>query len=341
MTNYGFHFSNRTQLVYDTPNGFSILTRIYPLTLADLGTQQAAAPAPLTNRIKYLGGPVLNKYNVEIYNIWWGSAWNSGTAASDKSFLQSSYNTIVNSDHFKGAWQYGGVKPPVIANNNVVHTTTPLPSASNATFTEINQVVDNCVTAGQVPNYRNFGEPAMAMNTMDYRHLYVVHMPPGKFLPAGYNGASAVSLSVTPPHLVWYNWSALNPVASHLNPVYSYSARQMAAQAWAHEVWHHLESPWPGGCTPDQQGYVGYVYSYQGECNGMQHASPGCGGRVQPLSGTSVVTASYWSDQDGKCIAPGSGDTWKREPAPQPGGTIIRRYIFQKMDDLDNGATAQ
>ena len=38
------------------------------------------------------------------------------------------------------------------------------------------------------------------------------------------------------------------------------------------------------------------------------------------LSGTSVVTESYWSDMDGKCIAPGTGDTWTREPAPQPGG---------------------
>ena len=54
-------FSNSTQLVYDTPNGFSILTRIYPITLADLGTQQAAAPAPLTNRVKYFGGPILQQ----------------------------------------------------------------------------------------------------------------------------------------------------------------------------------------------------------------------------------------------------------------------------------------
>ena len=124
-------FSNRTQLVYDTPNGFSILTRIYPITLADLGTQQVAAPAPLTSRMKYFGGPILNKYNVEIYNIWWGSAWNSGTPASDKTALQSSYNTIINSDHFKGMWQYNGVKAPVIANNNVVHTATPLPQRND------------------------------------------------------------------------------------------------------------------------------------------------------------------------------------------------------------------
>ena len=337
-------FSNSTQIVYDTPNGFSILTRIYPITLTNLGTQQAAGPAALTSRMKYFGGPLLNKYNVEIYNIWWGSAWNSGTPASDKTALQASYNTIINSDHFKGMWQYNGVKAPVIANNNVVHTATPLPSATTMTnFIPINECIDACVTAGQVPNYRNFGEAAMAANTMDYRHLYIVHMPAGKFLPAGFNGASALALSVIPPHLVWYNWSAMNPPSSHLNqamfPDYNY--RQMAAQAWAHEIMHHLESPWPSGaCDSSSQGYSGYIYNFGGDCGGSQHSQAGCGTRLRPLTGTSVVTESHWSDMDGKCIAPGTGDTWTREPAAQPGGTIIRRYIFQKLDDFDNGATA-
>ena len=333
-------FSNSTQLVYDTPNGFSILTRIYPITLADLGTQQAAAPAPLTSRMKYLGGPVLNKYNVQIYNIWWGTAWNSGTSASRKSTLQSYYNTIINSDHFKGVWQYQGVKTPVIANNNVVHTSTPLPSADNVTFTDILTVIDACVTAGSVPNYNDFGEPAMNLGTMDYQHLYVVHVPTPKLLPPGYGGASSVSQRLSPPGTVYYNWSALLP-PFYLDPRFpDFNEVQMSAQGWAHEVFHHLESPWPGPCDSSQQGFVGTVYSYQGECNGAQHATPGCGSRLRLLTGTSVCTESYWSDMDGKCIAPSTGDTWTREPAPQPGGTIIRRYIFQKMDDLDHGATA-
>lgn len=335
-------FSNSTQIVYDTPNGFSVLQRWKPHTLTNLGTATSPPqPAPKTNRIRYLGGPVLNKYNVEIYNIWWGTAWNSDSAASDKTFLQSSYNTIVNSDHFKPMWQYGNVKPPIISNNNVVHTSTPLPGPANVTFEQINAMIDACVSAGQVPNYRDFGEPAMALNTMDYRHLYVVHMPPGKFLPAGYNGASAVALSTTPPHLVWYNWSAMNPPQSHLNqamfPQYSY--RQMAAQAWAHEVFHHLESPWPGGCDSSQQGFVGYLYDYQGECAGIQHSSSGAGTRLKALSGTSVITESIWSDMDGAAVAAGSGDNWTRPPAPVTGNTI-RRYLWQKLDDLDNGATA-
>ena len=329
-------FSNSTQLVYDTPNGFSILTRIYPITLADLGTQQVAAPAPLTNRTRYFGGPMLNKYNVEIYNIWWGSAWNSGTPASRKASLISAYNTILNSDHFKGVWQYQGVKPPVLG-ANITHTATPLPTGANATFAQVEQVIDNCVAAGTVPNFNNFGEPAMNLGQMDYRHLYFVHLPTGKFLPVGYAGASVVGLRHSPPGTVWYNWSAINPPDVPASP---YNEVQMAMQGWAHEVFHHLESPWPGGCT-GTDGYVGQIYSYQGECNGMQHfGNSMCGNRLRLLSGTNVLTESYWSDMDGKCIAPGSGDTWTRPPATQPGGTVIRRYIFQKMDDLDNGATA-
>ena len=138
-------------------------------------------------------------------------------------------------------------------------------------FIPINECIDACVAAGQVPDYRNFGEAAMATNTMDYRHLYIVHMPQGKFLPAGFNGASALALSVTPPHLVWYNWSAMNPPSSHLNqamfPDYNY--RQMAAQAWAHEIMHHLESPWPSGaCDSSSQGYSGWIYNFGGDCGG-------------------------------------------------------------------------
>ena len=113
----------------------------------------------------------------------------------------------------------------------------------------------------------------------------------------------------------------------------------MAAQAWAHEVFHHLESPWPGGCTPDQTGYVGYLYDYQGECAGIQHSSTGAGTRLRALSGTSVITESIWSDMDGAAVAAGTGDNWKPQPAATTGSTI-RRYLWQKLDDLDNGATA-
>jgi hypothetical protein len=266
--------------------------------------------------MEYFGGPILNKYNVEIHNIWWGSAWNSGTPSSDRIALQALYVSIINSDFFKGFWQYGGVKTPVIANNNVIHTATALPGATNVTFGQINACIDACVAVGQVPNYRNFGEPAMALNTMDYRHLYIVHVPSPKALPAGFNGASSVSLSVTPPHLVWYNWSAMNPAANHANPVYPFSARQMAAQAWAHEIIHHLESPWPGGdCTAaGSQGYSGWFYSHNAECGGSQHSLVGCGSTVRALTGTNACVARYWSDMDGKCIAPGTGDTWTRPP---------------------------
>ena len=66
-----------------------------------------------------------------------------------------------------------------------------------------------------------------------------------------------------------------------------------------------------------------------------------CGAERKTLSGTNIVTEPYWSDMAGKCIAPGSGESWVAPPTGSgPAGSTIRRYIFQKMDDLDNGATA-
>ena len=46
-------FSPSTQIVYDTPAGFSVFMRLKPHTLTNLGTSQIIMPAPLTNRIKY------------------------------------------------------------------------------------------------------------------------------------------------------------------------------------------------------------------------------------------------------------------------------------------------
>ena len=41
----------------------------------------------------------------------------------------------------------------------------------------------------------------------------------------------------------------------------------------------------------------------------------------------------------GRCVCPGVDSFWVRPPAVSS-GPKIRRYIFQKLDDLDNGATA-
>ena len=329
-------FSNSTQLVYDTPNGFSILTRIYPLTLADLGTQQAAAPAPLTNRVKFWGGPVYNKYNPIVHNIYWGTEWSSGAHLTRRNSLNSAYATLLASDHYKGLWQYGGIKTPVLASTQQnIHVNTNCPDCiwEDASWA----VIENLINSGSLPNPNSFGEAAEYLGQLDYRHIFVVHLPSG----------TTLSWECPTPRAGGVAWRRTHPdvggsvYCGYTTLVYSdagsngFTALQMQMQAWAHEIMHLLTGPVFNGCAQ----YSGYNTD---GCLGLQHPfanGQNCGAELRTLSGTSILTERYWSDMDGKCIAPGSGETWTREPAPQPGGTTIRRYIFQKMDDLDHGAT--
>src|SRR5262245_22446811 len=91
-------FSNTTQILYDTPTGFSIFTRIMPLTLTPLGT--AASPAPQTNKVSYQGGPVHNKVSAEIINVYWGTQWSSGDHATRRTQMNSCMDAINNGDHW-------------------------------------------------------------------------------------------------------------------------------------------------------------------------------------------------------------------------------------------------
>ena len=337
-------FSNSTQLVYDTPNGFSILTRIYPLTLADLGTQQVAAPAPLTNKVRYYGGPVLNKYNPQVINIYWGSQWSSGAHLTRRNSLNSAYATMLNSQHFGGVWQYGGIKKPVLSTtpqNIIVSSSSP---PSSTWVPQINALLNGLIANGSLPNPESFGEPAMLLGNLDYRHIFAVHLPQGVILGEGgvpYAGGFAFR-NFVPDGIVWYLYIAI-PYSESESQDGSFNALQMQEQAWGHELFHAMSSPgFISSCGPEAQEMNGYLTD---ACNSPQHPmanGENCGTRLRLLSGTQVCTESYWSDMDGKCIAPGSGDSYKAEPTPPSGGggTTIRRYIFQKMDDLDHGATA-
>jgi hypothetical protein len=327
-------FSNSLQIVYNTPSGFSIFTRIYPVTLSSLGTQQVVAPAPQTNRIRFWGSPVFNKYTPQIYVIWWGSAWNSGSTNSNMNTLRSHMATICNSQHFEGLWEYGGIKKPAAPIHLV--DTSPLFSGSNmSNWDPTHNLFLSHMNDGSIPNPNSHGEPwsATEATPFDYKHMYCIMLPPGKFNPPGYYGATSRAFMPTTPFVHW-TWSVLNPYDN--SSAGGYTAMQNWEQAWAHEMLHQLTHPGMMGCATGG-GYINDV------CNSLQHAfgnGENCGAGRKTLSGTNIVTEPYWSDMAGKCIAPGSGESWVQQPAGSETGTIIRRYIFQKLDDLDNGATA-
>src|SRR5262245_20825417 len=93
-------FSNTTQIVYDTPVGFSIFTRIMPTVITPIG--QTASPTPMTNRVSYQGGPVHNKVRAEIINVYWGTQWSSGDHATRRTQMNQAMDAINNGDHWKG-----------------------------------------------------------------------------------------------------------------------------------------------------------------------------------------------------------------------------------------------
>lgn len=220
-------------------------------------------------------------------------------------------------------WQYGWIKKPRVT-HNIVWTGTSIPSGT-PTEDQIKGVIQNVMDSGQVPNADNFGELFPNGSTrLDYRHIYVVWLPPGKLSPVG--GGYATNMyrnqhnTSTPKGTVWWMMAALNP-PDHLDSRFpQFNEVQMAAQGWAHEVLHKLESAMTGGCNFD--GFTGWLYNANGECNGLQHArNHECALRLRVLSGTNVPTESIWSDQDGRCVAPGTGDSWTRPPAGA-GGTV-------------------
>ena len=318
-------FSDTTQIVYGTPTGFSIFTRIMPLVITDLGTSQTPAPAPRTNLIQTSGGTNLNRVNPEIINIYWGSQWSSGSHLTRRNHLNQAIDQVCASDHYKVLWQYGGIKPPFgrSPTHGNVHSNTTVPSTvtTNEAWIQLNDMV----TAGTIPNPNSFAQtvtdPVNGTFLMDFNHVYILHIPSASALVG--NGGFACWFAVTGGTHAQY---MVIPFGTQgFDP---WSVLQMNEQGVFHELTHCLEGACHGAYESTQHPQVE---------NGVE-----CGKRLKTLPGTSVngepvLTESFWSDMDGGCVAPGSGDAWTRPPVLT--GTLIRRYIFQKLDDLDNGAT--
>jgi hypothetical protein len=337
-------FSNSTQIVYDTPTGFSIFTRIKPTVVADLGTSTTPGPAPASNRLKDFGGPKRNHVDQQLYVIWWGNGWNdNGNDEDDKNTLKSHYNQIVASDYFRGLWQYNDTKP-IATITHVDNTTFSVPGSSAITFQQVVDCIFDSQDEGNVPPFTSTLDSGW---NFDLTHLYLVMIPPNKLMPQGYGGAT--SRHQRPGNPTWFNWCATYGPAAGYGTLPGGSQIQTVEQGAMHELIHAYLTPTVAGCV----NHGGWLFDEPGFCNNSQHGPPGtgcgffadqcnCGNRLRSLSGTNIMVESYWSNMDGRCIAPGTGDAWTRPSAnpPTPTNPSIRRYIFQKMDDLDNGATA-
>jgi hypothetical protein len=305
------------------------------ISLNPLPNQQASfTTAASTSLIKYYGGPVFNRYNAQVYNIFWGSEWNSTSVApwfgggninavTLRNTLTSAFSTITNSDYHKGLWQYGDIKPPIIG-GNVVHTTTALPSGGDVSLTDVSNCINGAISAGQVPNPNSFGEPT-AMNgqtgfgSLDYRHIYIVILPPSKRLLVGgarYSGYANRGRTSTSG--VWYVYAGINLGS----PTSDATTAQWAEQTWGHELIHDATNPAMVYNCSNISGYMCPDPS-TGVCLALNHTLPGVenchvSNRFKALPNTSVFVDYYWSDKDGDCIAPGTGDPWTPPPLGTP-----------------------
>ena len=311
-----------------------------PTVITDLGTTTVTGPAPQSNRLIDFGGPKRNHVDQQLYVIWWGSGWNdNGNDEDDKNTLKSHYNQVVASDYFKGLWQYNGTKP-ISTITHVDNTAFSVPGADAVTFQQIIDCVLDSRTRGIIPQFTGTSDSGW---NFDLTHLFLVMIPPNKQLPPGYGGAT--SRAEDPVTHITFNWSAQTPPGP-IGPIPGYTKIQTVEQAAMHEVMHAYITPTVGACTTGN----GWLFNEPGFCNNFQHGPPGtgcgflsdqcnCGNRLRTISGTNILVESYWSNMDGGCRAPGTGDNWIRPPAGST-GPAIRRYIFQKQDDLDHGATA-
>lgn len=334
-------FSTSSQIVYETTGGFSVFTRIKPWVITDLGTPTTPGPAPQTSIMHYYGGPVHNKVRPEVVMIYWGTEWSSGNHLTRRNDMNSAIDAINNSIHWEGFWQYSDIKAPIRSTTHGnIHRNTNCPD--DVWTDESDSILNTMMDAGTIPDCANFGQAAGAMGMFDYNHVYCLQVPSGTNI--GQNGQAFAGAYTW--HIqrggVWANYCVEPYNDSGFNP---WSALQMQEQGWEHEMVHAISGAGFGGC--DNSGYGGWLSD---SCNSPQHplaSGEECGKRLKELQGTSVggravLCESYWSDMDGRCICPGSGDSFTRRPAtnPTPTNSSIRRYIFQKLDDLDNGATA-
>ena len=332
-------FSNTTQIVYDTANGFSIFCRIMPLVTTDLGgVSTQPGPAPLTNRITYYGGPVFNKYKLAIYNIFWGSGWNDSNSETWANYLPTSpyygnaqnvngpsirssiitnMQNIADSEYWDGLWSYAG-QPGITIGGNFTNTTTPYPMALGETLpaaTSAGMGAEVVILAergaGHVPNWDAFGEVATDKDgvplgppnnyNLDYRHLIFVHLDPRHMSQEGSAGFSWKSYTPSPVGTVYYAYCALGFTAPEQTT--EFSVVDHHTQAWCHELFHQIGEG-PGFCVC-QQGCTGFNYHVGSECTWISHSSANCQSSFRRISGAMVP--GYWSDIDGACIWPGTG----------------------------------
>ena len=251
----------------------------------DSGVTPTPTPTPTPIPIVYTpsilatpqGAEVLDKGgyvalpNLNVYLIFWGSYWNSGTPLTTKNNIIASMNAIFTSKYFDHIYQYRRTKRPQIKDmvTNITYTTVNNYTATNATA-----LINDCKTQNLIPT--NF----------DVTNSFFIIMNPTSIVKSGSTSGAFDHYKDT------YYWAFMN-VQSTLN-LYTESLSNLIVNTATD--------------TDPLQGFVLKSNTrFPSKTAGVDELTEICS-TIADVVGVSV--RRYWSDQENVCVAKDLAPTW-------------------------------
>jgi hypothetical protein len=231
---------------------------------------------------------------LQVYFIWWGSTWNSGSNKTMKDNIVADQIKVFNSTYYEGYLQYGVARKPVFV-QSVTNTTYPI--ADNYNFNHVKAVIDDCVfNTLQVPR------PTTGRNS---NIAYVVISDPSMDYTDPAAGGEHRYMYVYPDKNNYLN----DPHYLQITVVgKTETSRDDLNEAITHELGETVSDPAAGFIAKSTSRFYGdgTVSTYGFEACDICETSPSK--RRKTVNGVSV--AGYWSDQDNACIAPTTRPSW-------------------------------
>jgi F5/8 type C domain-containing protein len=312
-------------VTYNLPNG-TVKNEFWMDTTGGIGGGTGSSQA--TDYIETYGGPNMNQDTPQFHLIFWGSYWQSGAGLTLRNNVVGKVQSLCNTDYYKGLWQYGGTKAPVFG-SSVVHTETPfsiIPVDNEVTSQNVADVIIAAIGNNEVPNPDNDNLHTVGnVSNINLKRIYCVFVPPPYGIAVNANGAH---------YGIFRTFTATNAGFTASSFEVQNTVDEMT-RTFTHETVSNLTTPKAGRPTVFPTGEHGYRYRQTGIPGGVL---PGDTLVIQQATTVKVNpgninVARYWSDLDGKEIAPGSTDTWTREGAVGTGGGVW----VKKTEWIDNG----
>jgi hypothetical protein len=231
-----------------------------------IGPLPAARAAAGAINIVDLGGPVIAHVHVQL--IFWGAGWAAAASPSVNEVVHA-VSSILTGPYTSALIQYRGIAAGTLIGHTVASTSDPPLVFS---YLDIENLIGGLFNGGTV-----------VAPSADPQILYVVIMPPGvQYNTAGVLGEHSYSISVPPRFR--YAW------------VTNDGTLDLVTEIFSHELVEACSDPEGNGFQ--------IAPANSNSWNEIGDSGCGCEGDFTMVNGVSVQ--KYWSQQDGRCVAPGS-----------------------------------